>query len=131
MNIPVIAAVRKTPSVESSTPCFITGLVSASEVSSPPANRIMVIAKWPMDSASSKSSNSRPSPSSPASIPRSRNRSKVGVPMRVPSLVIRIAANTSIEASNSRLSDSRLTEKIERGNVIRLLFRTGSGIRSS
>ncbi len=53
MNPPVSRQVRNTPSVESRIPCRKTGRISATEVEKPPVNRMMVMAKCPMNSASS------------------------------------------------------------------------------
>ena len=52
-NTPVRMAVRSTPRVESRMPWRRTGLVSCMDVSKPPVSRMMVMAKWPMDSATS------------------------------------------------------------------------------
>ena len=51
MNRPVSSTVTSTPTVESKIPCRRMGRVSLKEVSRPAENRMMVIAKCPMDSA--------------------------------------------------------------------------------
>ena len=51
MKQPVRIVVMSTPRVESSRPWRHTGLISSMEVERPPVKRIMVIAKWPIDSA--------------------------------------------------------------------------------
>ena len=53
MKRPVSSAVRNTPRLESRAPCLKTGFVSCIDVSKPAENRMMTIAKCPMDSASS------------------------------------------------------------------------------
>ena len=80
MKTPENRMVSSTPAVESSVPCRTMGRVSLKEVSSPAVNRMMVIAKWPMFSASSKSSKRTPSTSSPATMPKRRNSSREGTP---------------------------------------------------
>ena len=51
MNPPVRTMVSRTPSEDRTIPCRRTGFVSWSEVSRPPANRMIVMAKCPMYSA--------------------------------------------------------------------------------
>ena len=96
---PVVSTVTARPTVESMSPLPITGRVSFREVSRPPDRRMIVMPRWPRNSASSWSAISTPSPSGPASIPMIRNRSIPGTPYFAPSREMMMAKRTSTDRS--------------------------------
>ena len=80
-NTPSVIAVRKTPSVESVTPCQIIGLMECQSVSNPPENRMKFNATIPINWAIfGLSKLIPPIPSEPANIPMVINKINTGTP---------------------------------------------------
>jgi hypothetical protein len=102
---PVITAVRKTPTVESTTPGQTIGRVSSQLVSNPPEKIMKMRAIMPMDLAiRGLSKYIPPNPSDPERTPIARNKSRTGIANLSEILLEMTLTNINIATHNRTIS---------------------------
>src|SRR5690554_5562219 len=97
---PVKMAVKRTPTVASTTPCGRMGLISEILVSIPPEKSMMQSATEPMVCASWIFSKCIPTPSLPKTIPTAKNNKRAGTPNLCPAFPAKILRKKSTETVN-------------------------------